>query len=260
MKTDARDYTALSREQVRELVGRDSIICLPLGSTEQHGPHLPIETDSVLAGGFTDRLVAAYGEQLDLWRLPTVPFGLSREHAGSPGTISLTVATYCATLHGIVAGLVESSASRNLALVNGHGGNRGVLEALVYELQSTYGVSVAVLHPTALSSVKSGSAWPEVHGGKSETSVMMELAPHLVDVSLLPGALPEGAQPDVRAKILDRGVTWPWKSGDSRLSTDGIIGDAAAATPELGREIVSDAVQRAESVLTQIVAEQHRGS
>ena len=258
MITASRDYTALSTEQVRELIGRDSIICLPVGSTEQHGPHLPIQTDSILAGAFTDRLVKAYGEQLDLWRLPTFPFGLSREHSGSAGTISLPVATYCSTLHGIIAGLVESTSARNLAIVNGHGGNRGALEALLYEFQSMYGISVAVLHPTALSAIKSGSRWPEIHGGKSETSVMMELAPHLVDVSLLPSALPDEAQPDVRAKILDRGVTWPWKSSDGRLGTDGIIGDASTATPELGRGIVASAVERAESVLTQLINEYHR--
>lgn len=230
----------------------DSVLCLPLGSTEQHGPHLPIGTDSVLASAFTDRLIHRYHATYDLWRLPTFEFGLSCEHAGAAGTTTLSVSSYCATLHALVAGLVEGMPSRNLAIVNGHGGNRGVLEALIYEFQRQYGMSVVVMHPTALSSVKSGSAWPEVHGGKSETSVMLELAPHLVDLTVLPNAPVDGDQVDVHWRVLDRGVTWPWNSGDDRIGGDGVIGDPSAASVDLGKAIIGSAVTNAERALNRL--------
>ena len=59
---------------------------------EQHGPHLPLNTDMVLAEAFTGAIVERWGEAYDLWQLPALPVGLSREHAWAPGTLSLSVA------------------------------------------------------------------------------------------------------------------------------------------------------------------------
>src|SRR5689334_6257313 len=75
-----------------------SILCLPLGATEQHGPHLPLDTDVVVAEQLTHRIVARWGEEFDLWQLPVVPVGLSREHDWAPGTQSLSIEAFVALL------------------------------------------------------------------------------------------------------------------------------------------------------------------
>ena len=254
MITDARDYTKLTRDEVAALLSPGSILCLPVGSTEQHGPHLPVGTDSVLADKFTDRLIATYRDRYDIWRLPCLEFGLSREHTGGAGTVSLDVVSYASAVRALVVALAEGQPARNLVLVNGHGGNRGVLETLILEFRREHALAAVVLHPTALSTVKSGSRLPEVHAGKSETSVMLELAPELVSLSRLPVPQQAGDQPAVRKRILDRGVSWPWNSGDPGLNNDGVIGDAAAASAELGREIVGSALANAGTVLHELVA------
>ena len=102
-----------------------SILCLPIGSIEQHGPHLPLNTDVVLAEEFTRRIVARWGDALDLWQLPTLTISLAREHEWAPGTIAGRFWAYG------VRDLGAKSPARYRAPRHRqcHGGNRGILEA-----------------------------------------------------------------------------------------------------------------------------------
>lgn len=175
-----RWYGSLSAPDVATRLTSESILYLPIGSCEQHGPHLPLYTDSVIAEKFTSRLISRYGDQHDVWELPGIPFGLSLEHAWSPGTISLRISVLTALLNGVVSDFVRATPARRFLIVNGHGGNRGILEALIYELQDTYQIRVCVIHPSSLATVRVASALPEVHAGTRETSVMMALAPEEV--------------------------------------------------------------------------------
>src|SRR5262245_37871311 len=83
---------------VATAVQANSVLCLPLGSVEQDGAHLRRSTDCVIAESLTRRIVERWGEEHDLWQLPAVPVGLSREHAWAPGTMSLTVSGMTAYL------------------------------------------------------------------------------------------------------------------------------------------------------------------
>src|ERR1035437_3593471 len=77
--------------EISKFLSERSILCLPIGSIEQHGPHLPLNTDVVLAEGFTRRIISRWGEALDLWQLPTMSISLAREHEWAPGTMSLSI-------------------------------------------------------------------------------------------------------------------------------------------------------------------------
>ena len=79
----------LASSDVPKRLKESSILCLPLGAMEQHGPHLPLNTDAIVAEGLTRRLVERWGDEFDLWQLPTLALGLSREHDWAPGTLSL---------------------------------------------------------------------------------------------------------------------------------------------------------------------------
>lgn len=254
MQAPDRNFSHLSCEQMGEAVGVDSVLCVPVGAFEQHGPHLPLGTDAILARSFAESLVVRYGESHDLWLMPSFEFGLSSEHAWSDGTISLSIELYVRLFHEVVRGLVHSQPARNMVLVNGHGGNRGVLEALIQEFRAWYGVVAIVMHPSALSDVRSSSGFAEVHSGKGETSRMMAVAPELVAGSRIPSPLREGDQPDASALVLSRSVTWPWYSNDAGIGQNGVIGDAAAASPELGQEILDSALANAQGVLDTLIA------
>jgi creatinine amidohydrolase len=248
----ARRYGGLTATEVCASVSGRSVLCIPIGSYEQHGAHLPLETDTIIAQGFTERLLARYGEEFDLWATPAIPYGLSLEHAWSPGTVSLTARAFVSLLDAVVDAYVRASPVRNVLIVNGHGGNRGILEAVLYELQRDHGVNPCVIHPSSLSSAKIASSLPEVHAGLRETSVMLALSPDDVHIDRIPADYVEDQSQKelVRRFVLDRGTTWPWSSGDPGISASGIMGsDPRNAASELGEAVLASALDNCRTVL-----------
>jgi creatinine amidohydrolase/Fe(II)-dependent formamide hydrolase-like protein len=242
----------LTFHEIENTLRPGSVLCLPMGSMEQHGPHLPLNTDTVLAEAFTGRIIERWGEDYDLWRLPPIALGLSREHTWAAGTLSLSVSGMTVILRDLCREIARTVPARNLLIVNGHGGNRGILEALGREIRDDIGLNVAALHLGALISPISDAAIPEIHAGCDETSVMLALAPGLVRLERI-GDLkgtPDAAA--VRAAILDPAVSWPWSSGDRRLADQGVIGDAKRAAAEHGDAIVTRVVERAGEILRQL--------
>src|SRR5499426_4166354 len=250
MAATGRSIADLTSPQVSRQLQEISILCLPLGAIEQHGPHLPLNTDLVIAEGLTRAIVTRFGDELDLWQLPAVPIGLSREHDWAPGTLSLSIAGFVTHLRELVGALTRALPARNLVILNGHGGNRGVLENLLHEFKGDFGLNACAIHPFDLAKVDRSLAVPDVHGGRHETSVMLALAPDLVRRDLV---APFDREPDaIRALIFDRGTTWPWRTDDPRLARDGVIGDAATASAELGTAIIESVVEEARAVLLRL--------
>lgn len=143
--------------------------------------------------------------------------------------------------------LVDAVPARNLAIINGHGGNRGILESVLHEFAGDYGLNACVLHPFDLSKAEPSA---DVHGGRSETSVMLVLAPHLVRRDLIAKPDEPGDERARRALIFDRGASFPWRTDDPRLAQAGIIGSAHEATVELGEAIIASIVEEAGRILT----------
>jgi creatinine amidohydrolase/Fe(II)-dependent formamide hydrolase-like protein len=248
----SRAVGELTFQEVGTALRASSVLCLPVGSMEQHGPHLPLETDGVLAEAFTRLIVERFGEVHDLWRLPPLAVGLSREHGWAPGTLSLSVAGMTGYLRDLAREIVRALPARNLLLVNGHGGNRGILEALGRELRADFGLNVCTLQLGALISPATGAAIPEIHAGKDETSVMLALAPALVRREWLAGlnAPDDGAA--IRALILDPAASFAWSSDDRRIAAAGVIGDAREASAEHGRAIVERVVEAAGQAIARL--------
>jgi len=247
----------LTYQDVGTKLSACSVLLLPVGSIEQHGPHLPLNTDVVIAEGLASRIVARWGEALDLWRLPTISVSLAREHEWAAGTLSLSVEGMTALLRDLGRTIARALPTRNLLILNGHGGNRGILEALSRDLRLDFGLNVCVFHPAALSDGKTGSGVPEIHGGKNETSLMLALAPHLVRRNRIESGK-AGSANEIESRILDLSVTWPWCSDDARLGGDGVIGDAHGATAEFGEQLIGAAVEAAGKVIQRLLGESTR--
>jgi creatinine amidohydrolase len=251
----SRWYGRLTAPEAASRMNAESILCLPIGSYEQHGPHLPLHTDTIIAEQFARRLVDRYADRHDLWLLPTLPYGLSLEHAWSPGTVALRLNALTGLLDAVVGAYAAAVPARRLLVVNGHGGNRGILEAALYELQLAHGVRACVVHPSSLSTVRVESALPEIHAGTRETSVMLALTPDDVHVDRLDPsyAVNTSQRDEIRRQVLDRGTTWPWSSGDSRIASAGVIGgDPRSATADLGEAILASALDACGDVLTHL--------
>jgi creatinine amidohydrolase/Fe(II)-dependent formamide hydrolase-like protein len=248
-------FGELTFEEISERLKQTSILCLPIGATEQHGPHLPLNTDAVIAEGIARRIIARWGADFDLWLLPTVSYSLSREHDWAAGTLSVTIGTFVALMKDLAREMVRAGPTANMLIVNGHGGNRGALENLIQELHSDLGVNVCVVHPFDLA----GAAAPtdiDVHGGNSETSVMLELAPHLVRQHRMILPVPVSDKDAVAALIFDRGASFPWRTDDPRLATKGVIGEPSGASAQIGRDIIEAALTRMRGVLEHLLENQ----
>lgn len=227
---------------MQELLTDRSILVQPLGAIEQHGPHLPLSTDSVVASAVAEAAVAAVGDELDVWLLPTLEYTKSNEHAWSPGTVWLSATTLLAVLDDLGRCLATTPA-RRLVFLNGHGGNSALVNVANRELRLRHGLMTFLAHPGV--PVDQGGTSPAselgmgVHGGCDETSMMLHLAPHLVDMSKAERRVPEALAENRYVRFGGR-VTFGWLSND--FHPDGYIGDPTSADAELGRQLFEGSV------------------
>ena len=244
MAPSQRYFPNLSGPQVGERLTEHSIIVQPLGAIEQHGPHLPLCTDAVVATAVAEAAVAEVGDDLDVWLLPTLQYTKSNEHAWSPGTIWLSATTLLAVLDDI-GRCIATTPARRLVFLNGHGGNSSLLGVAVRELRLRHGLTTFLAHPRMPvdqggTSSPVGELGMGVHGGTNETSVMLHLAPQLTNLSQAQPRVPERIASN-RYVRFGGSVSFGWLSND--FHPDGYIGDPTAATAELGAELFAGSVR-----------------
>lgn len=232
----------LSAPQLTAELTAESIIVLPLGAIEQHGPHLPLNTDFVVADAVARAAVEKFGVETNAWLLPTLPFTKSNEHAWSPGTMWLSAQTMMAVIDDLGRS-IASTAAKKVMFINGHGGNSALTAMMNRELRLKYGLQTFLAHPHMPADQGGSSAESElgmgVHGGVDETSVMLHLRPDLVDLSLAVRRVPEGLAKNEQVKFGGR-VAFGWLSND--FFAEGHIGDPTGASAELGSRMFAAAV------------------
>ena len=240
--TSSRLLGDLSALQLSAELSKDSIIVLPLGAIEQHGPHLPLNTDFVVADAVSRAAVDKFGAETNAWLLPTLPFTKSNEHAWAAGTMWLSATTMMAVIDDI-GRCVASTPAKKLMFINGHGGNSALMAMMNRELRLKYGLQTFLAHPHMPADQGGTSAESElgmgVHGGVDETSVMLHLRPDLVDMSLAVRRVPEGLAENEQVKFGGR-VAFGWLSND--FFPEGHIGDPAGASADLGSRMFAGAV------------------
>ena len=199
------------------------LLAVPLGATEQHGPHLPIGTDTLVAEAVAAGL-ASRRPQVVL--APSLPFGASGEHAGFPGTLSLGQAG----LETAVVELVRSAgAFRCLVLVSGHGGNAEPLERAAALSVAEGRAALAWAPRRADVEAVTGPLPADAHAGRVETSLLLHLAPHLV------GAPAPGATTTAPLRELMPALR---RSGVAGVSPTGVLGDPSGASAAEGRDLL----------------------
>jgi creatinine amidohydrolase len=241
--TRFRYFADLSGPEVATRLTAKSVLIQPLGAIEQHGPHLPLSTDSVIATAVAEAAVAQVGDELDVWLLPTLEYTKSNEHAWSAGTVWLSATTLLAVLDDL-GRCVASTPAQRLVFLNGHGGNSALLNVANRELRLAHGLRTFLTHP-GMPADQGGASPPSelgmgVHGGTDETSMMLHLAPHLVDMSLAERRVPEKIALNQYVRFGGR-VSFGWLSND--FFPEGYVGDPTAANAELGKELFDGAVR-----------------
>jgi creatinine amidohydrolase len=208
------------------------VALLPVGATEQHGPHLPTGTDTIIATGLCHAVSEVTGAPV----LPAITIGCSYGHGTAlAGTLSLPPERLADVIRDVVEWTAESGVRRVLA-INGHFGNQTSLAVAGDHLRHTrpdlrFGVlNWWTLTPAIAAEVLADGE--DVHANRAETALMMALAPDQVRMD----QLATSDDPDRTANLVFR-YTAP------RLSANGVTGSPSAATPELGRSLLAQVVR-----------------
>lgn len=201
-----------------DLANRSPTVVLPLGACEQHGPHLPLDTDTAVAAEVTRRATSELPEH-DVLVAPAQPYAASGEHEGFPGTISIGHAALEQLL--IELGRSLSRWAQRLLIVNGHGGNITGLRRAVTQLREE-SRDVAWWHCSAPSA--------DAHAGTSETTLMMAIRPGSVH--------PARAQTG-RTEPLDELLPTLVRYGVQIVSPSGVLGDPTDSSTEDGQQLLA---------------------
>lgn len=239
-----RRLSDLRASDLHDHISAESVFVLPVGAVEQHGPHLPFNTDLLIATACADAVVDRVGDELDLWLLEPLAFTKSNEHAGTPGTFWLGPDTLLRVLDDIGRSMAATPA-RKLAFLNGHGGNSSLLNVACRELRLHHRLETFLLHPNVPPDQGGPSNAEElgmgVHGGLGETSLMLHLRPDLVRMERAVRNIPEHLAENKHVRF-GGSVTFGWLAHD--FGPTGMIGDPTLATAERGERSFQAAVDR----------------
>jgi creatinine amidohydrolase len=247
-----RRLADLRASELPRRVSDRSTLVLPLGAIEQHGPHLPYSTDLIVAQAAGEAAVDSFGDDLDLWLLPSLTYTKSNEHAWNSGTFWISATTMLAVLDDLGRCAAATGAKR-LVLLNGHGGNTGLLGVASRELRLKYGLKTFLMHPMVPPDHGGASSAGElgmgIHAGIDETSMLLHLRPDLVDMSLAERNVPEKLAQNKHVKFGGT-VSFGWLSND--FGPSGVIGDPIGSNAELGKRLFDSCVSTLGEALAEV--------
>ena len=228
-RLDWKDYRAPEWKTVDPM---KTIAILPTAAVEQHGPHLPVGTDTIINEGLLDLLRARCPDDLDLRILPTQAVGKSNEHLWAPGTLTLTAPTALAVWTEIGLSVARAGV-RKLVILNSHGGNVDLISIVGRELRVRAGMYVVKLGWGA-HGLPEGLYSPQettfgIHGGDVETSLLLAFRPETVDMT---AAQDFRSSAETSAISPIGGISAAWIASD--LNPAGVVGEAHLATAEKG--------------------------
>jgi creatinine amidohydrolase len=226
------DFYTLNRNQLRAAMP-ETLVVLPLGATEQHGPHLPVGTDWLAVDHIAHAAADQAQAEIPVLVAPALPFGCSHHHLPFGGTLSFSTETYYRLLSELVESLITSGA-RRLFLLNGHGGNHELAQLVARDLALKHSVSIAassywtVAWEALLAAGATSAGRLAGHAGVFETSLLLALRSELV--------ADQRPHRDSFAPTDPRGANGPYRAEhhDSWLHIDGYTDSPDRATAEQG--------------------------
>ncbi len=249
---NTRDFAALDPAR--------TVAVLPLGATEQHGPHLPLSVDSVLVDGVVNAALSHLSLADPVLVLPTQTLGLSTEHTAFAGTLHVSPQTLIQVWCDIGASVARAGVKK-LLMFNAHGGNVGLMDVVARELRAQHGLIVyssswynLPLDASVMAQFSADEHRFGIHAGDIETSMMLALAPDQVH---MPAAQNFASTSQDRAKqfaVLGNGKSAKlgWHMQD--YNPHGAAGNAAAATAAKGEALVHSAGEQLAQLLQELIA------
>jgi creatinine amidohydrolase len=252
-----RYWSQLTTRDFAALDVAATVAVLPLGATEQHGPHLPLGVDTVLADGIVAAALPLLPAKLPVLFLPTQQIGLSPEHARFAGTLTLSAETVIRMWNEIGAGVARAGVKK-LVLFNAHGGHVGAMDIVARELRAAHGL---IVYSVSWFNLPLGDAGAQfgadehrfgVHAGDIETSMMLALAPQQVRMGEAKNFRSTSQQRAADYAILGNGKSAKLGWAMEDYNAEGAAGNAAAATAPRGQAVVDAAAQQLALLLAEV--------
>jgi creatinine amidohydrolase len=233
------EWGRLGAAELRRLADEDAILIVPIGATEQHGPHLPTMVDHRLAHEVAVRAARLLAGREPAVVAPTIPYGMSEHHLSLGGTLTLDFATMRAVLDCVCGSAIRQGFER-IFILNGHGGNIAALETIVTELTVRHRLPIGCaaywqIAETAIAAILEKQRGV-LHACEAETSMIMAVEGATVDEDVLPqcrGELVPGAS---AIEGVNPGV-YRWRQLGTR-SLNGVVGDASVASAAKGARLL----------------------
>lgn len=249
----------MSTEEVREILKKCEIALIPVGSVEQHGPHMPLFSDSLITYEVTKLVAEKIHNEIPIVVAPLIPFGKSTEHSKFPGTITLRSETFTNLIKDVCRSLAKAG-FKKLVLVNGHGGNTQLLGSIALDVAEETKTFVVVFdwwQTDILSDVKSQilESKFDLHAGEIETSMLLFLKPDLVQKEKIQRHFPIKFTEETGFKYLrvDKPhyvFGFSWFSED--LSLSGVTGDPTKAEAAKGKVFLDKLTERLCDVIREL--------
>lgn len=229
-------WEELTSPEIDALDRERTVLVLPLGSVEQHGNHMPVGTDTLLAHSVS---IAAAGRSGDVVVLPPPWYGFSAHHMRFAGSVTLRAETLMAVVEDIVASVVKHG-FRRVLIVNGHGGNGGVIDVLASTLgHKHYGaariaaLTYFTLAREAIAMLRTSEPGGMGHACEFETAMVQHTHPHLVRAKRAVTHYPDAGSKYLTTDLLGSSPVRTYLDF-ADLSPTGTLGDPSLATPEAG--------------------------
>jgi len=244
MATMFRDQ---SSEALRAWIERGALLILPVGTTEEHGPHLPVDTDARIAEACGAALGEALGDDPPALVMDTIRYGYSMKIMRRwPGTIVVRTRVFMDYVFDVCAS-AQAMGFRKLALLDCHGHHSGLLNTVSRELCDATDTAIAILSPARLSAeafnaVRRSEQGGAIHGGEWETSLLLHISPEVVDMSRAVAEPMRYRSEFVAGDNFLGSQRVTWSTWYLQESASGIYGDPTVATAETGAVIMEAAV------------------
>lgn len=245
----------LTRDEIAAIDKATAIVLLPTASTEQHGAHLPVGTDSIILSVLIDRFIETQRfDEGSLIFAPQLCIGKSNEHMGFAGTLTFGTQTYYSMLHDIATAIARSG-FRKLVLLNSHGGNTDMLNMISRDLRIDTGMQVFVFDwwftpfwNKGLEGIKESGTYGVFHACELETSLMLHARPETVHMELAVDEDPVECLRDNDFVTVFGPYTAGWKTSD--VTKSGVVGAPTYATAEKGKKLFDYAVKELKDIIS----------